>query len=70
MHLPNNVLSPAHNYPKKPLNAFVTPENSHLCSPEALDLLSKLLRFNHHDRLSAQEAMDHAYFDSVRRERR
>jgi mitogen-activated protein kinase 1/3 len=35
--------------------------------PLALDLLSKLLRFDPDERLTAKEAVAHAYFDSVRR---
>ena len=32
------------NHSRKPWNRFVTPENQHLVSPEALDFLDKLLR--------------------------
>lgn len=38
----------------------------HLCSPEAFDLLSKCLRYDHMERISAEEAMNHPYFDPVR----
>uniref|UniRef100_A0A4W4DQ91 non-specific serine/threonine protein kinase n=1 Tax=Electrophorus electricus TaxID=8005 RepID=A0A4W4DQ91_ELEEL len=44
---------------------FVQPENQHLVSPEALDLLDKLLRYDHQQRLTAQEAMEHPYFYPV-----
>ena len=37
-------------------------ENQHLVSREALDLLDKLLRYDHRERLSAREAMEHPYF--------
>ena len=37
-------------------------ENQHLVSQEALDFLDKLLRYDHNDRLTAKEAMDHPYF--------
>lgn len=37
-------------------------ENQHLVSPEALDLLDKLLRYDHQQRLTAAEAMEHPYF--------
>lgn len=33
-----------------------------MVSPEALDLLDKLLRYDHQQRLTAQEAMEHPYF--------
>uniref|UniRef100_A0A672M7Q9 non-specific serine/threonine protein kinase n=1 Tax=Sinocyclocheilus grahami TaxID=75366 RepID=A0A672M7Q9_SINGR len=44
---------------------FVQPENQHLVSPEALDLLDKLLCYDHQQRLTAQEAMEHPYFYPV-----
>lgn len=37
-------------------------ENQHLVSTEALDFLDKLLRYDHHARLTAREAMEHPYF--------
>lgn len=32
---------------RKPWTKFVTPDNQHLVTPEALDLLDKLLRYDH-----------------------
>lgn len=52
-------------YSRGKLVNFVNPENCHLVSLEALDLLDKLLRYNHYERLSAKEAMGHAYFYPV-----
>lgn len=52
-------------YSREKLVNFVNPENCHLVSLEALDLLDKLLRYNHYERLSAKEAMGHAYFYPV-----
>jgi len=51
---------------KKSWQKFVTPENQHLVSEEAIDYVSKLLRYDHQERLSAKEAMAHAYFAPVR----
>mmetsp|Transcript_15420 Transcript_15420/g.38865 ORF Transcript_15420/g.38865 Transcript_15420/m.38865 type:complete len:339 (-) Transcript_15420:231-1247(-) len=51
---------------KKPWSKFVTSENQHLVSPEALDFLGKLLRYDHQERLTAQEAMAHPYFAVLR----
>lgn len=51
---------------KKPWMKFVTQENQHLVSPEALDFLSKLLRYDHQERLTAQEAMAHPYFSVLK----
>ena len=50
---------------KKKWERFVNSGNQHLVGPESLDLLDKLLRFDHQDRLTAREAMDHPYFQCV-----
>lgn len=52
--------------PRKEWSAFQTEENKHLCSPEAFDLLDKLLVFDHQKRLTAEEAMAHPYFAPIR----
>ncbi|KAG6774067.1 hypothetical protein POTOM_021416 [Populus tomentosa] len=43
---------------RKPWSRFINPDNQHLVSPEALDFLDKLLRYDHQDRLTAREAMN------------
>lgn len=53
-------------FPRRPWESFVTPANSHLAHPTALDLLDRLLRFDHMQRLTAAEAMQHPYFAPVR----
>lgn len=52
--------------PKQPWKRFVTAESAHLAAPEALDLLDNLLKYDHQQRLTAQEALAHVYFDPVR----
>lgn len=47
---------------RKRWERFVHSENQHLVSPEALDFLDKLLRYDHYERLTARAAMDHPYF--------
>eukprot|EP00095_Tigriopus_kingsejongensis_P007074 maker-scaffold912_size81766-snap-gene-0.15 protein:Tk07074 transcript:maker-scaffold912_size81766-snap-gene-0.15-mRNA-1 annotation:"hypothetical protein DAPPUDRAFT_223674" len=47
---------------RKRWERFVHSENQHLVSPEALDFLDKLLRYDHQERLTAMEAMEHTYF--------
>jgi len=54
------------NHPSKPWKRFVTAENKHLSNPEALDFLDRLLCYDHQERLTAKEAMDHVYFNPVR----
>ena len=44
---------------RKAWTKFITSENQHLVSPEAIDLLDKLLCYDHQDRLSPVEAMAH-----------
>ncbi|GLD75065.1 casein kinase II subunit alpha' isoform X2 [Lates japonicus] len=44
------------------LGTNVQTENQHLVSPEALDLLDRLIRYDHQQRLTATEAMEHPYF--------
>ncbi|KAL6573022.1 Homeobox protein HD-6 [Orobanche hederae] len=51
---------------RRPWLKFVNAENQHLVSPEAIDFLDKLLRYDHQDRLTAKEAMAHPYFSQVR----
>ncbi|KAF9596462.1 hypothetical protein IFM89_012167 [Coptis chinensis] len=51
---------------RKPWSEFVNVENQHLVSPEAIDFLDKRLRYDHQDRLSAQETMAHPYLSQVR----
>lgn len=50
---------------RKPWSRFVTNENQHLVSNESVDFLDKLLRFDHQERPTAQEAMLHPYFAPV-----
>jgi len=45
---------------------FVNSDNKHLAVPEAIDLLDKLLRYDHQERLTPREAMQHPYFNPVR----
>ena len=51
---------------RKPWHKFVTTENQHLISPESLDFLDKLLRYDHQERLTAEEAQAHPYFAPLR----
>ncbi|GAA5833845.1 hypothetical protein JCM3766R1_002450 [Sporobolomyces carnicolor] len=57
---------PLVNCARKPWKKFVTSENQKYISDEALDLVDRLLRYDHVTRPTAKEAMDHPYFDQVR----
>jgi len=47
---------------KKEWAKFITTENRTLANADAIDLLDRLLRFDHQERLTAREAMRHPYF--------
>jgi casein kinase II subunit alpha len=51
---------------RKPWKKFIKPKTKHLAVPEAIDFLDKCLRYDHQERLTAQEAMDHPYFAPIR----
>jgi len=59
----NDILG---RHSRKRWERFVHSENQHLVSPEALDFLDKLLRYDHAERLTAREAMEHPYFAPVK----
>jgi len=51
---------------KKAWSRFINQENQHLVTEEAMNFLSNLLRYDHQERLTAQEAMAHPFFEEVR----
>lgn len=52
-------------YPMKPWTKFITGDNERYISDDALDFLDKLLRYDHQERLTPREAMEHPYFTPV-----
>ncbi|CAB3408187.1 unnamed protein product [Caenorhabditis bovis] len=58
----NDILG---RHSKKRWERFIHAENQHLVTPEALDFLDHLLRYDHAERLTAREAMAHVYFKPV-----
>jgi len=54
------------SYSKKQWSRFITVENQNLATNDAIDLLDKLLKYDHQERLTAKEAMAHPYFNVVR----
>ena len=53
-------------YTKKSWRRFVTEENKHLVTDEAIELLDSMLQYDHQKRPTCREAMAHAYFNPVR----
>lgn len=43
---------------------------SDFVNKDAIDLLDKLLVYDPYSRLTAQEAMNHSYFDTIRKKRK
>lgn len=54
------------SFPRKPWRSFVNSDNERYISDDALDLLDKLLKYDHQERPTAREAMQHPYFAGVR----
>jgi len=52
--------------PRRAWSKYVAQGAEHLASPEAVDLIDRLLRYDHAERPTAREAMAHAYFAPVR----
>lgn len=51
------------NFPRVPWSDFVNEKNKKLATvPEVIDLIDKLLRYDHQERLTAKEAMEHPFF--------
>ena len=50
-----------------PWSAFVNAANDDLATPEAIDLISKMLVYDKSERILAKEALEHPYFDPVRK---
>ena len=50
----------------KPWTKFIKSENQALCNDDALDLLSRMLVYDHSERILPKEALEHKYFDPVR----
>uniref|UniRef100_A0A1B6EX55 Casein kinase II subunit alpha n=1 Tax=Cuerna arida TaxID=1464854 RepID=A0A1B6EX55_9HEMI len=62
MHLEPKNIDLLGRHSRKNWEKFVSKNNKDLVSPEALDFLNKLLRYDHYKRLTAHEAMEHPYF--------
>jgi casein kinase II subunit alpha len=54
---------------KKAWVKFITPECKNLCSEEALDLLSKMLIYDHYERITPKEALEHPYFEPLKKKK-
>lgn len=57
-------------YSRKPWSSFITSSNDALVSDDSIDLLNKMLQYDHQLRPTCQEAMAHAYFAPIRQAER
>ena len=53
-------------YEKIPWDTFIDPSNFHIVKDDALDLLDKMLVYDHNERINTRDAMAHHYFDPIR----
>ena len=51
----------------RPLTRFINKDNKHLITPEALDLLTRMLKYDPIERILPTEALAHEYFEPVRK---
>lgn len=55
-------------FARRPWEAFIKDKNRHLVNAEAIDLLDRMLQYDHRKRPTCMEAMSHPYFEPVREE--
>lgn len=64
--LPTSVATKIGPLEKNLWTNLITDENREICTPDALDLLTQMLRIDHEKRPSAEEAMKHPFFDQIK----
>ena len=50
----------------RPWSCFINSDNQMLATEDALDLIDKCIRYDHQERITADEALKHPFFDPVR----
>lgn len=53
------------NHTRKKWERFINTENEYLVNDDAIDFLESLLRYDHTERITAREALQHKYFYSI-----
>lgn len=64
--IPKSIERSVVNLNGKDWSHYVNSWNQELANPEALDLISKCVKFDHQERITADDALSHPYFDPVR----
>eukprot|EP00494_Astrolonche_serrata_P028742 UN29009 len=54
-------------FARKPWTDFINKKNKHLINSDVLDLINKLLVYDHQRRLTAKEAMHHPFFKHAKK---
>ncbi|XP_026190771.1 casein kinase II subunit alpha-2 [Cyclospora cayetanensis] len=65
LELEKNFAQLVGKHTKKHWGRFITPENQHLATPEAVDLIDQMLVYDHQMRILPRDAMLHPYFRPV-----
>ncbi|PHJ24584.1 cmgc ck2 family [Cystoisospora suis] len=65
LELESHFTSLLGKHTRRPWTRFVNAENQHLACPEAIDLIDKMLVYDHCERILPREAMRHPYFQPV-----
>lgn len=66
LELDANFINLLSIHPRKAWDKFVTDDNKHLATEDALHLLNCMLVYDHQKRITAKEAMAHHYFQQIR----
>lgn len=66
LDLSPNFMALIGSHQRKPWQKFITDENRHLVTGDALDLLDQMLVYDHQKRITAKKAMDHVFFSPVK----
>lgn len=54
-------------FSKKSWKGFIDEDNKHLAKTDALDLLDKMVRIDHNERITAKDALNHEYFQHLKK---
>lgn len=70
IQLNENVESYLDLFEKREFSELIVEDNSEFCTEVALDLLSKMLVYNHNERITAKKALSHPFFASLSQDSR
>lgn len=66
IQLPPKMHSGIRRTKGKSWESYINSKNEDVATPDAIDLISKCMVYDHTQRITAEEAMKHRYFDEVR----